>query len=108
MVTLVELHILYGDGRHLQKDSYSLQHSTVLQKALHSKYSDSPNENLVQSIQNLRLVHQKVHLFQDNDPKHSARVAYRQLCECHWVAQPESGLEPNQIFLEKPENAYPT
>ncbi len=43
---------------------------TVITATLHSstkklytaKYSDSPNENLVQSIQNLRLVHQKVHL----------------------------------------------
>ncbi len=41
---------------------------------------------------------------QDNDPKHTARVAYRQLCECSWVAQPQPGIEPNQIFLEKPEN----
>ncbi len=41
---------------------------------------------------------------QDNDPKHRARVAYRQLCECPWEAQPEPELEPNQIFLEKPEN----
>ncbi len=40
---------------------------------------------------------------QDNDPKHTARVAYTQLCESSWVAQPEPELEPNQIFLEKPE-----
>ncbi len=26
------------------------------------------------------------------------------VCECPWVAQPEPELEPNQIFLEKPEN----
>ncbi len=38
--------------------------------------------------------------------KHTARVAYTQLCECLWVAQPEPGLEPNQIFLEKPENVF--
>ncbi len=40
---------------------------------------------------------------QDDDPKHTARVAYRQLCECPWVDQPQPGLECNQIFLEKPE-----
>ncbi len=41
---------------------------------------------------------------QDKDPKHTPRVAYRQLCECPWVAQPQPGIECNQIFLEKPEN----
>ncbi len=39
-------------------------------------------------------------------PKHTARVAYRQLCECPWVTQPQPVLEPNQIFLEKPENVH--
>ncbi len=39
-------------------------------------------------------------------PNHTARVAYRQLCECPWVAQPQPGLEYNQIFLEKPENVH--
>ncbi len=68
-----------------------------------SKYWDSINENLVQSIQNLRLV-RRFTFQQDKDPKHTARVAYRQLCECSWVAQPEPWLERNQIFLEKPEN----
>ncbi len=62
------------------------------------KYWDSLNKNLVQSIQNLRLG--RGFTFQrDNDPKHTARVAYRQLCECLWVAQPHPGIEPNQIFL---------
>ncbi len=35
---------------------------------------------------------------------HTARVAYTQLRECPWVAQPQSELEFNQIFLEKHEN----
>ncbi len=37
---------------------------------------------------------------QDNDPKHTARVAYTQLCECLWVAQPEPEpeLEPIKYF----------
>ncbi len=70
------------------------------------KYWDSINENPVQSIQNLRLG-RRFTFQQDNDPKHTERVAYRQLCECPWVAQPEPELEPNQIFLEKPENVHP-
>ncbi len=61
------------------------------------------HENPVQSIQNLRL-DRKFTFQQDNEPKHTAREAYRQLCECLWVAQTQPGLEPNQIFLEKPEN----
>ncbi len=67
------------------------------------KYRDSLNENPVQSIQNLRLG-RRFTFQQDNDPKHTARVAYRQLCECSWVAQPQPEIEPNQTFLEKPEN----
>ncbi len=69
------------------------------------KYRDSLNENLVQSIQNRRLG-RRFTFQQDNDLKHTARGAYRQLCECPWVPQPESGIEPNQIFLEKPENVH--
>ncbi len=67
------------------------------------KYWDNLNENPVQSIQNLKLG-RRFTLQLDNDPKHTVRVAYRQLCECPWVAQPQLGLEPSQIFLEKPEN----
>ncbi len=63
------------------------------------KYWDSLNENLFQRIQNLRLG-RRFTFQQDNDPQHTARVAYRQLCECPWVAQPQPGLECNQIFLE--------
>ncbi len=69
------------------------------------KYWDSLNENSVQSIQNLRRG-RRFTFQQDNEPKHTARVAYRQLCECPWVAQREPELEPNEIFLEKPENVY--
>ncbi len=60
------------------------------------KYWDCLHENPVQSIQNLGQL--------DNDPKHTARVTYRLLCECPWVAQPDPEHEPNQIFLKKPEN----
>ncbi len=67
------------------------------------KYRNSLNENPVQSTQSLRLG-RRFNFQQDNEPKHTARVAYRQLCECPWVDQPEPELEPNQIFLEKPEN----
>ncbi len=79
---------------------------TMHQKKLNApKYRDSLNENPVQSIQNLRLG-RRFTFQQDNGPKHTARVAYRQLCECPWVAQPQPGIEPNQIFLEKPENVH--
>ncbi len=75
----------------------------VEEKVNAPKYWDSLNENPVQSIQNLRLG-RRFTFQQDNGPKHTARVAYRQLCECPWVAQPHPVLEPNQIFLGKPEN----
>ncbi len=42
------------------------------------KYLDSLNENPVQSIQNLRLG-RRFTFQQDNDTKHTARIAYRQL-----------------------------
>ncbi len=67
------------------------------------KYRDSLNENLVQSIQNLRLG-RRFTFQKDNDPKHTARVAYGQLSKSPCVAQPEPWIECNQIFLEKPEN----
>ncbi len=51
------------------------------------KYWDSLNENTVQSRQNLRLG-RRFTLQRDNDPKHTP------------------GLEPSQIFLEKPENVH--
>ncbi len=75
----------------------------IEEKLNEPKYWDSLNENLVQSIQNLRLG-RRFTFQQDNDPKHTARVAYRQVCECPWVAQPQPGIKPSQIFLEKPEN----
>ncbi len=74
----------------------------VEEKLSAPKYWDSLNENPVRSIQYFRFTFQ-----QDNNPKHTARVAYRRLCECPWVAQPQPGLEPNQIFLEKTENGLP-
>ncbi len=61
------------------------------------------NENPVQSIQNLRLG-RRFTFEHDSDPKHTASVAYTQLCECLWEAQPQPELEHSQIFLEKPEN----
>ncbi len=69
------------------------------------KHWDGLNENPVQSIQNLRLG-RRFTFQQDNDPKHTARVAYRQLCECPWVAESQPGIEPNQTFLWKPENVH--
>ncbi len=69
------------------------------------KYWDSLNENPVQSIQNLRLG-RRFTFQQDNDSKHTARVAYTQLCEYLWVVHPQPELEPNQIFLEKPEYVH--
>ncbi len=67
------------------------------------KYRNNLNENPVQSIQNLRLG-RRFTFQQDKKPKHTARVIYRQLCECSWVVHPEPELEPNLIFLEKPEH----
>ncbi len=67
----------------------------VEEKLSAQKYRDSLNENPVQSIQNLH---------GDNNPKHTARVTYTQLCECPCVAQTQPELEPNQTFLEKPEH----
>ncbi len=63
------------------------------------KYWDSLNENPVQSIQNLRLG-RRFYIQQDNEPKHTARVAYRQLCECSWVSQPQPGIKLSQISVE--------
>ncbi len=77
----------------------------VEEKLNEPKYWDSLNENLVQSIQNL-ILGRRFTFQQDNYPMHTARVNYRQLCECPWVAQSEPELEPNEIFLEKPENMH--
>ncbi len=63
----------------------------------------SLNENPIQSIQNVWLG-RRFTFQQDSDPEHTATMAYTQCCECPWVAQPQPGLETNQIFLEKPEN----
>ncbi len=67
------------------------------------KYRDSLIEDPVQSIRNLRLG-RRFTFQQDSDPKHTAKVAYRQRCECTRPAQPQPGINPSQIFLEKPEN----
>ncbi len=51
-------------------------------------FIESLNENLVQSIQSLRLGRKW--------------VAYGQVCVCHWVTQPEHGLEvkiKSSLFL---------
>ncbi len=61
------------------------------------------NENPVQSINSLRLG-SRFTFQQGSDPNHTARVAYIQLCECPFVAQPQPVLVPNQICLEKLEN----
>ncbi len=66
------------------------------------KYWYSLNENPIQSIQNLRLG-RRFTFQQDNEP---ARVAWRQICECPWVAQPQPGIKPSQMFLEKHGNVH--
>ncbi len=60
----------------------------VEEKLSAPKYWDSLNENPIQSIQNLRLG-RRFTFQQDSEPKHTARVAYTQLCGCPWVAQPQ-------------------
>ncbi len=68
------------------------------------KYWDRLSENPVQSIQNLRLG-RRFNFQQDNDPKHTARVAYITL----WMSLsgPATAWDwTNQIFLEKPENVH--
>ncbi len=63
------------------------------------------SENTVQSIQNFRLG-RRFTFQQDNDPKQTTRVVIHNAVNVfEWPSQqPLSGLEPNQIFLEKPEN----
>ncbi len=56
-------------------------HFRVEEKLNAPKYWDSLNENPVQSIQNLRLG-RMITFQQDNDTKHTARMAYRHFCEC--------------------------
>ena len=61
-----------------------------------AKYRDILNKNLVHSTQDVRLT-QRYTFQQDNNLKHdNAGVAYGQLCECPWVAQPEPWLEPDR------------
>ena len=70
-----------------------------------ARYRDTLKENLVQSIQDLRLV-RRFTFQQDNDFEHTAKTMQEgELCECPWVAQPEPQLVPNWTSLERPENA---
>ncbi len=59
----------------------------------------------VQSIQNLRRA--------EGSPSNRTMDLNTQqewlkgnVIECHWVAQPQPGIKPSQIFLEKPENVH--
>ena len=72
-----------------------------------TKYREFLDENLLQSAQDLGPV-RRFTLQQDNDAKHTAKPMQewlRQVSECPWVAQPETGLESNQTSLERPENS---
>ncbi len=74
----------------------------VEEKLNTQKYLDGINENTVQSIQNLRRPEglPSNRTMDVNTQKEWLKDNF----VCPWVAQPEPELEPNQIFLEKPEN----
>jgi hypothetical protein len=71
-----------------------------------AKYGENLDENLLQSIQDLRL-RQRFTFQQDNDPKHTAKTMKWLLClnVLEWPSQ-SPGFEPDRTFLERPE--YPT
>ncbi|CDR18415.1 unnamed protein product [Oncorhynchus mykiss] len=72
-----------------------------------ARYREILGENLLQSAQDDR-VGQKCTFQQDNDSKYTAKTTQewlRDKSQCHCVAQPEPGLEPNLTSLERPENS---
>ena len=73
-----------------------------------AKYREILPENLLQSAQDLRL-RQRFTFQQDINPnaqsQENAREASGQVSDCPGVAQPEPGLEPDQTYLERPENS---
>ena len=72
-----------------------------------AKYREILDENLLQSAQDLRMG-QRLTFQQYIDPKHTAKTTQewlrdRSLNVLEWP-KPEPGLEPDQRFLERPEN----
>ena len=104
--------VMHGGGCIMRWGGFSAAGTVRLvrikEKMNGAKCREILDENLLQSAQDLRL-RQRLIFQQNNDPKHTAKI----MEEWFWdkslnvisVAQPESGLEPNQTSLERPENS---
>ena len=77
-----------------------------MREKLTEKSTESLDENLLQSTQDLRLG-QRVTFQQDNDAKHTAKTMQESLNVLEWLSQ-SLAFKPDLTFLERPEHCCAT